>query len=198
MPFKIKPELYSIWQGMKRRCDNPSFKQWKDYGGRGIKVCEQWANSYACFAKDMGPRPHGYTLDRIDNNGNYEPSNCRWSSRSEQQRNQRVTRTVDIEGRSYVAVELAKISGLKTDSIVARAEKGLSLQEILAKEKRYYMQGLALGGLYNGIKQRAKTHCKNGHLFDEKNTAPTKTMAGTIGRRCRKCHAMRQALRNNQ
>jgi len=80
---------YSIWCNMKTRCTNPKFKQWKDYGGRGITICPEWLNSFEQFFKDMGKRPDGKTLDRIDNNKGYERTNCKWSTRSEQNKNQR-------------------------------------------------------------------------------------------------------------
>ena len=82
---------YTAWSNMKSRCNNPKFKQYKDYGGRGIKVCDRWLNSFKNFIDDMGKKPGPeYSIDRYPNNdGNYEPSNCRWSTSSEQLKNRR-------------------------------------------------------------------------------------------------------------
>lgn len=81
---------YEVWVGIKKRCFNSKIRQYKDYGGRGITVCNEWVNSFESFYKDMGPRPSSkYSLDRIDNNGNYEPSNCRWTTRFIQAINKR-------------------------------------------------------------------------------------------------------------
>jgi hypothetical protein len=86
---KKTPE-YTAWTHMKDRCSSPGHPQFKDWGGRGIRVCARWADSFATFLADVGPRPSpDLSLDRIDNDGNYEPGNVRWATRSQQQSNQR-------------------------------------------------------------------------------------------------------------
>lgn len=87
---KGKPSsAYSTWCSMKRRCFNPKDKAWKHYGGRGITVCDRWRDSFESFLADMGEPPPGLSLDRRENNGNYEPGNCRWATQSEQVNNSR-------------------------------------------------------------------------------------------------------------
>lgn len=81
--------LYPTWKEMIQRCYNTSHKQYNDWGGRGIKVCDRWLNSPENFIQDMGNRPKGTSLDRINNDGNYEPNNCRWATSKEQSNNRR-------------------------------------------------------------------------------------------------------------
>jgi hypothetical protein len=100
---------YRIWRSMKQRCHNPKCSSYKYYGARGIKVCERWRNSFVDFYADMGPS-NGLEIDRINNDGNYEPSNCRWATREQQMRNKRPVTTCNnghiyTEDNIYIAAK---------------------------------------------------------------------------------------------
>ena len=111
--------IYNTWNAMLRRCENPKDSNFKDYGGRGIKVCERW-HKFENFLKDMGPRPLGKTLDRIDNNGNYEPSKCRWIAMKGQSWNRRGNVRVVINGKKIPASEADRRLGFAIGTISYR------------------------------------------------------------------------------
>lgn len=114
---------YDIWQHMKARCFNPKDKAFKNYGGRNITVCDEWKNSFGTFYSDMGLRPEGTSLDRIDNNGNYEPTNCRWSTDIEQARNKRNNHLVTYEGEIKTLAEWAESLNINYFVLHARINK---------------------------------------------------------------------------
>jgi hypothetical protein len=136
----------------------------------------------------MGKRPLDATLDRIDNDGPYSPENCRWATRKEQGRNRRVARYVMVDGLKYRAMDLAIIADVKTDTILERAKRNLTYEEMVNPQKRVFHEGLAHGGRANGLRQKSKTHCPKGHPFSAENT----TVSPEGWRRCKRCHADRQ------
>lgn len=113
------PEYYS-WAQMKTRCNNPNYREYSLYGGRGIKVCERWLNSFENFLEDMGSRPQNYSLDRIDVEGNYTPSNCKWSSRFEQARNKRTSLNYDFKGKKRNLKDISHITGIAYSALYFR------------------------------------------------------------------------------
>ena len=120
-----RTRLYTCWCDMKRRCTNPKNSHFKDYGGRGIKVCEEWNNStnFIEWALNNGYREE-LTLDRIDVNGNYEPSNCRWITIKEQANNTRRNINVEINGETHNLTEWARITGINIQTLRSRYHSG--------------------------------------------------------------------------
>jgi hypothetical protein len=134
---QTKSQLYRVWHGMKQRCLNPNYPAYKDYGGRGITVCDRWINSFENFLSDMGECPPGLSLDRIDNNGNYEPGNCKWRSRIEQENNKRSNVYIEWQGRRITLAEAARLSGINYSVIRMRlSQLGWSPQKALTTPVR--------------------------------------------------------------
>ena len=120
--------IYREWCHMRERCFSKRHKSYKHYGGKGIKVCEEWDNSFIPFYE--WAMANGYndtlTLDRIDVNGNYEPSNCRWITNLEQQRNKKNNRFIEINGEKKAVSEWANIYNLDRHTIYYRLDKGIT------------------------------------------------------------------------
>ena len=118
--------IYNVWMGMRDRCHNPNNASYDRYGGRGIEVDERWFHSFEEFYKDMGPRPDGMTIERIDNNGNYEPGNCRWASRREQANNTRRNRFVETPLGRLTIAQLSRATGMTIEGLRYRMRQGQS------------------------------------------------------------------------
>lgn len=140
MTVAHKTPEYRSWASMKQRCQDLNATGYTRYGGRGIRVCVRWARSFRSFLADMGPRPRGHTLDRIDNDGDYKPSNCRWASLSDQARNRRFARRTPRRpltafGRTKAASVWAEEYGISLQALNYRLSVGWSAEEALTRAK---------------------------------------------------------------
>jgi hypothetical protein len=118
------------WTGMKGRCINPKNKRWHRYGGRGISVCERWLESFENFYADMGPKPVGTSLERVNNDGNYEPSNCIWATPKQQQNNMRRNVFLEYRGKRLTIAQWAREIGIDRGTLRARKRRGWTVEEI--------------------------------------------------------------------
>ena len=122
--FNSSTPEYSSWNSMKNRCFNPAADSYSRYGGRGITVCDEWRNDFSAFLRDMGKRPTSkHSIGRINNDGNYEPSNCRWETWAEQQANRRSNHRVEFEGKSHLVSHLAKELGTECSRLCQLLKK---------------------------------------------------------------------------
>jgi len=132
---KTEPKTFRVWRGMRERCEKEHHKSYVDYGERGIAVCERWQN-FGLFFADMGRVPEGMTIERIDNNGDYEPGNCRWATRKEQANNRRGNVFVTHEGTRLTMAQLAEAVAIPRDTIDRRLKMGWPMDRALSQPVR--------------------------------------------------------------
>ena len=136
--YDAKSRLYHIWVGMRHRCNSPKSDAYENYGGRGIKVCDEWNNDFAIF--QSWAMKNGYndslTIERKNVDGNYEPSNCIWIPRSEQPKNTRSNHRVEINGESRTLAEWERVTGLSASTIGKRIKAGWSIEDALSKPSK--------------------------------------------------------------
>jgi hypothetical protein len=150
--------VYSIWQNMLNRCRNEKTEAFKNYGGRGIKVCERW-KTLTGFVTDMGEPPTDkHTLERINNDGSYEPGNCRWATHREQCYNKRNTRHFTVDGVTLSVAEWCQRTGLSYSCLFYRIRNGWPKELVFGAISA---QKFAFRG--------SEIRCKNGHLYSESN-----------------------------
>lgn len=132
--------LYKIWKNIKTRCTNPNIDQWRDYGGRGIKMCEEWATNYDAFRAwalqngyDESAKRGDCTIDRIDVNGNYEPSNCRWVNMKVQNNNQRSNKHITFCDETHTLAEWSALKGIKQSTLLIRLKHGWPVERALTE-----------------------------------------------------------------
>lgn len=135
----VAPE-HKVWTGMLKRCDEKNSDRYERYAGRGITVCDRWRN-FQNFIDDMGPRPSPkHSIDRINNDGNYEPGNCRWATQREQVENSTTAKIFTVDGRSQSISAWAREVGVNATTISSRLKRGLPFEQAIIKrgEKRIY------------------------------------------------------------
>lgn len=134
--FKTGTPEYQAWAHMRQRCTNPNSKDFKNYGGRGIGICARW-ESFESFLSDMGSRPTPqHTVDRINNENNYGPDNCRWATRAEQNSNTRQNRWLTFKGRTMTTSQWARFMGVPDTILHKRVCRGWSVERVLTTPVR--------------------------------------------------------------
>lgn len=132
-----KSRAYRKWIYMKMRCrEGAKGKARKNYYLRGIRICERWLNSFENFYSDMGECPKGFEIERKDNNGNYEPSNCKWATRLENQSNRRCSINFEYNGKTQILKDWANEFGLRYVTLIYRIKTGWSIEKSLNKKGR--------------------------------------------------------------
>jgi hypothetical protein len=135
--------MYVIWGSMLRRCNNPKDKSYKNFGGKGIRVCDRWKNDFLAFLSDMGEKPGpGYTVDRIDKDGDYEPENCRWATYAQQANSRRSNVVVEAFGKKMTMAEWSREIKIPKSTIRMRLVK-LGQAPELALTKRVLKKTLS-------------------------------------------------------
>ena len=130
---------YKIWSGMRQRCKYPRDPGFKNYGARGISVCERW-DDFAAFLADMGQRPSAdHSIDRINNEGNYEPSNCRWATAAEQNANTRANHLITFKGETLPLTHWARRTQLSRSTIFNRLKRGWPVSETLTRRPTLHL-----------------------------------------------------------
>lgn len=136
---RVNSTTYGVWKAMVQRCTNSKNTQYSDYGGRDIKVCPEWIKSFENFLADMGEKPEGLSLDRINNNGNYCKSNCRWATYAEQARNKRTNRLITYKDETKCLEDWSISFGIDVGTLTHRLKINWPLDLVfsLKKYQRY-------------------------------------------------------------
>ena len=178
----------SAWANMIRRCYNQKDKAFKDYGARGIFVCDRWRYSFDNFLADMGPKPiPGLTIERENNNDGYHPGNCRWATQAEQNRNKRNNRIISVDGQELCQEDWCRLSGIADSTVQRRRDLGWTdRQAVLSPPRIYRSSGIAGVSWHRGkSKWQARAYFQGAFhylgSFDTKEQAATAVQAKLRG-----------------
>jgi hypothetical protein len=133
----VESRTHQAWRAMIARCHNPSNGSYHNYGGRGIAVCERWRADFLAFLNDMGEPGANLSIDRVDNDGDYEPGNCRWATRKEQGNNRRTCRHIDYQGKRLTIMQASEASGLSHAVILQRLKAGWPEDKVFEPVRTY-------------------------------------------------------------
>lgn len=160
-------KTYYAWRNMRDRCRNEKSGAWHNYGGRGIAVCERWANDYDAFFEDMGEVPEGMSLERLDVNKGYSPENCVWATVRDQARNRRNNRKITHNGKTMCLADWAEFLGINTDTLYRRInvyemplEKALTHGSLALKWRHGTRHGYNLGCKCDDCRSAHAAHCR--------------------------------------
>jgi len=155
----LEYKTHMAWIAMNSRCNNPKNKRYDIYGGRGIRVCERWGSSYENFLEDMGLLPDsGLQIDRIDNDGNYEKTNCRWATTIQQANNKSSNRNITAFGKTQTLQEWSRETGIKRETIAMRLNRGYTAEQSMQKDKVSKFIYKTPQGEFNSIKEAGEAH----------------------------------------
>ncbi|MFV5474977.1 hypothetical protein VXQ12_05770 [Acinetobacter baumannii] len=142
-----KTRVYRSWASAKQRCINPNDTNYHQYGARGIKICDRW-NSFENFLEDMGyPETVSLTIERIDVNGDYEPSNCRWATSKEQARNKTNTTFYEFNGKKMIITDWEEFLGIRVVTLRKRLEMGWSIERVFSKNNHIFNKPVPLSSI---------------------------------------------------
>lgn len=151
-----KSYTYSTWLSMRYRCSKKDYAGYERYGKKGITVCPEWDKSFSSFIKDMGERPKGMTIDRIDNSLGYFKENCRWASKKEQTLNRGVTKWLTYDGETLCLTDMAKKYKMNSTMLLSRLNKGMSIIEAIETKNQRKMYFFVV----DGVKYNYSDFCK--------------------------------------
>lgn len=181
---------YGIWAGMIQRCENPNNSNYHSYGGRGISVCRSWRASFDMFLADMGDRPSlDHSIDRINNNGNYEPGNCRWATSLQQSANSRLVVNMSVESKTLCLAAWSREAGLNKSTLMHRLRKGSSIEAAIKTPLR---RNTVRSDRVRGDR---KLCAKCSVWMPVLNFGPRSNGVGGLEERCRACETARTKAR---
>jgi len=162
----FRTPTYITWMAMIQRCTNPKHKSYHRYGGRGVQICERWRNSFEAFKEDMGERSSEQSIERIDNNGNYEPGNCRWATNQEQNLNREDTVKITIGSVTKTIPEWAEVKGLSPNALYLRIRNGWDPVTAIITPPRKQLDDKEVLELVRMSKETDKTQDELAGIFD--------------------------------